>query len=397
MATVFERAKPEDFDELVDLANYVFSHSGGRVDFPSLLPKLYTKKYGTAGHHCIAREDGHIRAIVGAFPLPMEVAGEKLLVWGIGTVSVHPYHRSAGYMKALMQMAHEGAEAAGADFGCLGGQRQRYQYFGYDCCGQMFHFTLNKTNVRHRFGRDHAPSISFRRMEAGDPAMADCMAWFNRRPAHAVREPECFHDTVRSWDFTMWGMERDGKLIGYLSASKNAGEIHELVTDEPIDTASVLADWLTTRGIEEVSFEVPPHDQKAISSLSALCESMSLSTAHNMAVFNFPNTVRAFAKLKAGYEKLPDGTLVLAVEGKSPFSVTLCDGKVTVVETDEPVHLELPYMGALAFLFGPFGGVASVALESVCKAGPAGWTDTERALVKAWFPLPLFFEETDNV
>jgi predicted N-acetyltransferase YhbS len=397
MTTTFERARAEDFDEIVDLANYVFSHSNGRVDFPSLLPKLYREQYGTAGYHCIAREAGHIRAIVGAFPIPMDVAGDRLLVCGIGTVCVHPYRRNTGYMKALMQMAHDGMAASGADFGCLGGQRQRYQYFGYDLCGQMFHFTLNKTNVRHCYGRDYAPTYRFRRMDAEDPAMATCLEWFNRRPAHAVRELNRFYDTVCSWNFLLWGIEQKGKLIGYLTAAKNGEEVHELVTADDNDAAGILSDWLVTQGFDQVQFVTPPYDQKGIASLSAICESMHLSPAHNMAVFNFPNTVRAFAKLKASYETLPEGRLVLAVEGRKPFRIVMHAGTVTVEETDEPANLELPYMGALACLFGPFSGITTPIYESICKAGPAGWSLTERTLARVWFPLPLFFEESDNV
>jgi len=397
MATTFERAGSEDFNEIVDLANYVFSHNGGRVDFPSLLPKLYKEQYGTSRHHCIAREDGRIRAIVGAFPIPMEVAGEKLLVCGIGTVCVHPYRRSTGYMKALMQMAHDDMKASGADFGCLGGQRQRYQYFGYDLCGQMFHFNLNKTNVRHCHGRDFASPFDFRLMDAADTALQRCLDWFNRRPAHAVRDLDRFYDTVCSWNFLLWGIELNGKLVGYLTASKNGDEVHEVVMEEERDLADILSAWLVAKGLDHLEIEVPPFDQKGIASLSGICESMHLAPAHNIAVFNFPNTVRAFAKLKAGYTVLPEGSLVLAIEGRTPFRITVLAGTVTVEETVDAANLELSYMGALAFLFGPFGGVAAPAYESACTVGQAGWSERERALARAWFPLPLFFEESDNV
>ena len=45
MKVEFLKAAEADFDEVVDFANYVFSHDGGKTDFPSLLPKLYKKDY----------------------------------------------------------------------------------------------------------------------------------------------------------------------------------------------------------------------------------------------------------------------------------------------------------------------------------------------------------------
>ena len=397
MAEAFDRANPEDFDEIVDLANYVFSYSGDRHDFPILLPKLYKKEHGTAIHHFVAREDGKIMAVVGAFPMRMFVAGEDLLVYGIGSVCVHPYRRKRGYMNTLMRLAHEAIVASGADFGCLGGQRQRYRHFGYDRCGQSIDFTLNKANVRHRYGRDVFQELSFRSMAADDPDLEICREWFARRPAHVIREPDRFHDIQRSWNADMWCILTNGTPCGYLSASKDGKEVHELVTGDGRDPAEVLSSWIERQNLNELKFSLPPYDQKGIASLSSLCEDVCLEAADNIAIFNFPRVVKAFLQLKAGYAGLPDGSLVLSVEGRTPFRISMQEGRACVMETDEPANLMPAYMDALAFLFGPLGGVASAALESRCTAGPAGWTGQERALARSWFPLPLFFDSLDNV
>ncbi len=397
MTEAFERANPEDFDEIMDLANYVFSYSGDRHDFPILLPKLYKKEYGTAIHHFVAREDGKILAVVGAFPMRMLVAGETLLVYGIGSVCVHPYHRNLGYMKTLMQLAHEAITASGADFSCLGGQRQRYQHFGYDRCGQSVEFTLNKANVRHRYGREVFQELSFRLMSADDPFLEICRGWFTRRPAHVIREPDRFFDIQRSWNADMWCILANGTPCGYLTASKDGKEVHELVTGDGRDPAEVLSSWIERKNMDTLKFSLPPYDQNGIASLSTLCESVLLEAADNMAIFNFPRVMKAFLQLKAGYAELPDGSLVLSVEGKTPFRISMQEGRAHVVETDEPANLILAYMDALAFLFGPLGGVASTALESRCAAGPAGWAGQERNLARSWFPLPLFFDFLDNV
>lgn len=40
MGKDYLKADEKDYEELVDFINYVFSHSGGKTDFPSLLPKV---------------------------------------------------------------------------------------------------------------------------------------------------------------------------------------------------------------------------------------------------------------------------------------------------------------------------------------------------------------------
>ena len=397
MTTTFERAGMDDFEELVDLANYVFSHNGGRVDFPSLLPKLYNPTYRTASHHVVAKEDGKIRAMVGAFPIPVSVAGESLLACGIGTVCVHPYRRSSGYMKTLMGMAHQDMIASGADFGCLGGQRQRYQYFGYDKCGQLVHFEVNRSNVRHVYGAGPTAGCTFRLLAAEDPALADCMRLFAERPAHAERVPERFFDIMRSWDSQAWLVNQGSDVFGYLIASKSGEKIHELVLRDPAMSAVAAAEWVLHRGVEKVEVILPPFDQAGIRALSQLAESMRVEAADNMAVFRFDTTVNAFFKLKASYDALPDGELVILVDGHPAFRMSATAGVVKAEQTEEPAHMLLSYADALSVLFSPLGGICTTGFEDLIKAGPAGFGTRERALLRAWLPLPLFFDEADNV
>lgn len=397
MATIYERAGMEDFEELVDLANYVFSHSGGRVDFPSLLPKLYNPAYRTASHHVVAREDGRIRAIVGAFPIPVSVAGEPLLACGIGTVSVHPYRRGSGYMKTLMGMAHRHMREAGADFGCLGGQRQRYQYFGYDRCGQVIHFEVNRANIRHAYGTDRMPAATFRLLVPEDACLQACMRLFSERPMHAMREPERFFDILRSWDSQAWAVTDGEVFLGYLVASKTGEEIHELVLVKPELAADVVAAWLNSQGAGQVSVMLAPFDREGVLALSRLAETMRVEAADNMAVFRFDTTVNAFFKLRASYDALPEGALVMAVEGHPAFRMEVSDGVARAAQTDAPANLTLSYTDALALLFSPLGGVCASALETGAGIGPAGFGERERALIRAWLPLPLYFDKADNV
>ena len=60
-----------DYDDIIDFGNLVF-----RLDFKSLLPKLYDNHPEKAQCHHLAKEKGKIKAMVGKFP-PFPPGGGK--------------------------------------------------------------------------------------------------------------------------------------------------------------------------------------------------------------------------------------------------------------------------------------------------------------------------------
>ena len=136
-------------EELIDFLNYVFGMNGADSGFYRLLPKLYKPENRPEDYNYVVLEDGKLRAAVGAYPIELEVAGHVLRGAGIGNVAVHPFHRRKGYMKDAMGQAMEAILQSGADFAALGGQRQRYSYFGFEPAGLCGTFGLNSANLRH--------------------------------------------------------------------------------------------------------------------------------------------------------------------------------------------------------------------------------------------------------
>lgn len=117
-----EKGCAGELPDILDFANYVFSQSSQPHDFRRLLPKLYGENSGSEGYHYLVREDGRIRAMVCAMPLSL-LWRQAVAAAGIGTVSVHPYARGKGYMKALMNQAMEDLKTQGYAMAFLGGMQ----------------------------------------------------------------------------------------------------------------------------------------------------------------------------------------------------------------------------------------------------------------------------------
>ena len=118
-----EQAQPEQLQELLAFAEEAFRTPEGKVDFPTLLPKLYGPGADSAPLHTVLYEDG---APAGLYCLKIQdfnIAGTALRVGGIGTVCVDGRSRGKGHLALLMQDAQERMQAAGCDIAMLGGQR----------------------------------------------------------------------------------------------------------------------------------------------------------------------------------------------------------------------------------------------------------------------------------
>ena len=380
MATEYTKATDADFDELRDLANYVF-----KLDFEELLPKLYRSEHRTAPWHHIAREDGRIKSVVGQFPLEFSVAGNKLKIGGIGTVSVHPYTRHKGYMKALMTRAMAEMETTGVDLGCLGGARQRYAYFGFEPCGQLLVCELTTANLQHSFGAVGGGGIALAPVAREDSkTIAAMKALHDAQTVHVTRADGLFYDTLCSWKCQVWAIRRNDALIGYLVSSESHDTVKELVLANPGDLKDVAGAFLVQNNRKWANFQVHPWDKEKVRFFEAVTERIQIIEDACFAVLHYRPVVAALMDLKAGYTTLADGVFTLNIEGKEAIRMEVKDGKPSVTTHDGPCDLSLPPLKAMRLLFSPFSGIHDfdVALP---------------AAVRGWLPLPLGYPSPDEV
>ena len=159
--TEYRIARAEEEARLVDFINMVFSMAHCPHDFKTLEPKMYGAP-GFAQHHFVAVENGLIRGVVGLMPMTLRVGEKRLKLGYIGSVSAHPYDKGAGHMKHCMALALDAARERGYDLLVLGGQRQRYQYFGFEQGGMSLRFAVNQRNIRHALGHIDETQVTLR-------------------------------------------------------------------------------------------------------------------------------------------------------------------------------------------------------------------------------------------
>ena len=383
----------KDYEDILDFGNYVF-----HTDF-RFLPKLYVGNPARAGEHVLVtepRENGErIRAMVGSFKIPMSVAGQKLLIRGIGTVSVHPYDRGKGYMKLAMHKAIEDAKAEGADFMILSGRKQRYQHYGFDQCAAFYNFELTPSVFEQltRFGVEGitAPvSLDGYRLLSEEESAAyeaDCRALFESQPVYGIRKN--FTETAKSWRSELRVLLKDGAFAGYTAAGNPYGVMTagELLLNKNAETIPALLAVYQglTGGKQQLAVNVQPFQTDLIHALGLIAEYGKLETGHGIHVLNYARVAQAYLQVKASYEPLMDGSYVFRVPGTASVRLSVESGKVHAenVSEDVPADITLTNLRMMNFLFEPFGH--------------AGIHGAQPELEKNWFPIPVCFSQQDNV
>lgn len=381
---IFVKGTPADNGDILDFGNYVFSHDGNPTDFIRMVPKCYRQGNEVPEQHYLVKEDNRIRAMIGSFPLKMQVLGEPLTIAGIGTVSVHPYARGSGYMKKLMHWAQEEMLANNVDLSILGGQRQRYEYFSYTPAGVATTFSLNPSNIRHHLRDLDCSGIALRPIGREDSqALAMCRELHERQPLFLQRSREKFYDILISWNSQVLGIYQDEDMIGYLITTAGHDAINELETKEPGQMLLALKAFFRDFARQNLRVTAAAFETKKLELLTEFCESSSVGDGYNYAIFHFEPVVRALMRLKASYAHLANGTLVLEIEGRETLEISVADGVPAVFATQKPADLRLDALHATRLL------LSSSMTPFVQTRLPA--------FAASWFPLPIHVFRQDGI
>jgi len=145
-----ENPTKNDFESIMQFLEESFDHSRGF--FYKQFPQVMSKDTLDYDNVFIIREKNRIASLVCIFPQTAVLDGRKTVIGGIGSVSTHPDFRNQGFMKILMDFCIEEMKKRNYSFSILGGDRQRYNHWGYETCGMraILHFSqrsLEKSGI----------------------------------------------------------------------------------------------------------------------------------------------------------------------------------------------------------------------------------------------------------
>ncbi len=382
MSEQITRLRANDFEEAIDLLNLVFSAHRPH-DFERLLPKLYQPTDESMGRHLAVKRDGRIRAIVGVYPIELNIGNTPLTIAGIGGVSVHPRDRGRGYMKRLMEAALEQIHDESYEISWLSGQRQRYGYFGYEVCGTAWEFSVSDANVRHSYRS--VPELTFEKVTSSDDErIAAVVRWHDDHAVHCTRRPEAFFDVAVSWHHELFvAFDTEGRAVGYVIADPSSGMVLEARGESEATTRALVPAWVRRHGRGSVSFECAPVPSPLVDELGRVAEGTGIRPVGNWRIFDWQKVMRALLTLRREKTGLQPGEIVVGIEEYGNLRIAVSSEGIVCERTDEVPAIEMSAPVAMRTIFGPLPPPANAAASG--------------SVLDSWCPLPLFMPRQDGV
>ena len=378
------RGNDVPYDELMSVLNTSFGFFTPETEFLGLLPKLYREQYRPQDQNWVVTEDGVLTAAIGAYNHEIVVCGRRLPCRGVGNVAVHPDHRRKGYMKLAMNQAIADMVNDGIVMSTLGGRRQRYQYFGYDKVGPIYHFHISRDNLRHTYGDLTAPFTIREVTDPADPAIDEIMNLNESQPVLPIRPRDRYLDIANTWKAKLLVCLDGDRFVGYCILD-GGNSVSEMQTVESGEFMGFVRTLYAALG-EGFGLNLPFHHADYIRELAPMAEGLSIGCAMHFNILDYRAVTEAFLALKQTYTTLPEGErafLIHGFAGDERIRVSVKNGEIAVedIPADIPVDHELNHLEAMAFLFSPVSPIRDGA-DHLCKL---------------WFPLPACMYRADEV
>jgi len=381
-------AREEHYDELMAMLDDVFfleDDEEPKRTFLTLLPKLYKKEYRPWESNYCVWEDGAMKAAVGMYVCDVEIAGEVLRVGGIGNVAVARDSRRKGYMKLAMDAAMEAMRAAGCDFGELGGQRQRYQFWGFERGGVAVDASFSEKNLRHAFGENKlAPGWRAQELKPEEQAsLAQAQALIESSPIHYKHAPAAFYDSLCSWNETPYAIWQNETLEGFFTFSRDGKYINQFVLRDADQLEMALRAACAIlpenhRG-RSVRLTIPLWRTGLLRLAEEISEGCDVDDTGMYTILHWKKMLGALLKLQAMCKPLPDGEMTVRMEEET-LRIAVKDGAPSVeCFAGEPEKI-FTHLQALRYFLAP---------HTMLRYGDQ--------LAQNWFPLPLCLMGVDTV
>lgn len=379
----------DEFEDILDFANMVFSMSSDSIDFSACIPKAYAPGYGDNVVHFFIKDDDRIKALIDVYEQKLVLTGygEQLKTGYIGTVSVHPRSRNKGYMKALMQKVEEQQRQSGTDLLILDGNRHRYQHFGFEKAGMKYCFNITADSIRHTCSKlsekDYDTEYSFEPVEE-ENELVECIYSYYLKRNITVRDRQNFLECLKSWQADTYAVIYSDICVGYINVSADERSIYEFELEDINTLPFVIDSFMKEFSLYELGINVGTDETDKINLLEMMSDYFQVSMSHQIKILNYRHVLKFMLMWKQHYTVLNDGVFTIAVQGEGNYTIKIENGEITVSDSNKNPDVECSALELIKIFTTTYYYHELQKNDSIVKNAPAGW-----------FPLPFFLPEAD--
>ena len=367
---------------LLEFLNTAFEIEDEISKFENSMPKLYGPAVNPVSSNLIVLENDCIRSAIGVYNGSLQLGNSLLQYQGIGNVAVDAAFRNQGYMQSGMQKVIEQAVSDEMDFLFLGGQRQRYQNFGFEHLGMEYQISLTQENLWKAFRNIPYEAFEICEVNPCDTNLIEKMYHLHeQKPLRSHRTLDLFYDTLCTWSVKPKAFFHHGEFAGYYT-----GDLQELSFVNPSDFPNFIRTYMKDK--EEVEFHIMPWNHELLDIVCEICEDVELCENEMFHIINYKRVLHAFLTFCAEYYGLADGEQNFLIHGFFQdfcLHVRVQDNIVTINDYDQDSDvnsvLECSHLEAMQLFFGIYS-------KKRLQLKPN---------IRSWFPLPLYIDTADQV
>ena len=374
MTGVIRNLQVDEYETFIRFVERCFHASPGA--FERWYPHIYAPTEAYCSTAYVAERAGEIVSHVGLYPIEVVLNGVTVRIAGIGAVCTAASARGEGHMTRLLYRVIEEMREQGYPLSWLGGDRQRYKAFGWECVAADYELTFSKRSLE-RLGAEPVD------LEAQLPK--DVIDVVERlqplQVCHAIRphlSQQLLAEGRRAWT------AQDGYAL--LKDGWGGTAISELVSTSGREAGMIrsLLDWT---GRDELTWHLPAFDHERLARLMPGASRWRLGDWQMVRIVDLTRLLQLFQPLLSSRAKwLRDVALSIGIrEHDRTDTATLIvrDGELEVApgrSADRYVEWS-SVQAARVLLGGP----------------PVPEADDLHGLLAALFPLPVFVPGLDHV
>jgi len=371
---VIRHLQVDEYETFMRFVERCFGASPGA--FERWYPHIYQPSEAFCSTAYVVERAGEIVSHVGLYPIEVVLHGVTVRIGGIGAVCTSASARGEGHMTGLLYRVIEEMREQGYPLSWLGGDRQRYNAFGWECVGADYELTFSKRSLERL--DVEAVELTARFLEQ----VCDVVERLQPlQVCHAVRSnlgQQLLAEGRRAWT------AQDGYAL--LKDGWGQTSISELVSTSGREMGMIrsLLDW-TDR--DELTWRLPASDYERLARLMPGAAGWRLGDWQMYRIVDLVQLLELFLPLLSSRAKwLRDGALSIGIrEHDRTDTATLIvqDGVVEVVPgRSADRYVEWSPVEAARVLLG----------------GPAVPDASEyHGMLATLFPLPVFVPGLDHV
>lgn len=342
-----ERPLPSEYDSIQRFLEDVYGHSFNY--FPSFYP-LWKKKNSDFRNIFVIREKGKIVSLVRIFPLKTVQGGVDINFAGIGAVSTLYSHRGKGFMSVLLNHTFEEMRKQNFSLSVLGGDRHRYNNFGYENAGRVVELIITTRGLKkYRI----QPVFSHRYNNSQKEILDRIIDISQRYPYRKRRTKKEFEEVYRRQGINVYYAQQ-GKNFAFVVISAievKDGVKNILEFGGSAELIPCILQHLVERfGFSAFSIDFPDISEIP-SNLMCLASSWNIRTCFMIKIINLKQTIEILSKRKDFL--FPDNEeITLTINNKESVVVSKKEGSLQIKEGKGRNEISVNDVDMVRLLFG---------------------------------------------